>query len=321
EDVDVGRHLEQTFDIGPLAEIGLDGARIELLRQWLEHIGPPAGQDQAGPACRERARHGLTQAPGGARDQGGAAFEIHAPKSLMPALAPPVPRRCDGHGRARAPVAGRGRTHRCAAILTSMSGAPQPKADPAASGDPRHRSARVIAIFGPTGVGKTDVAIALARELRDRGDDPVAISADALAVYAGLDIITGVPTLAQRDALEHRLVSFVPLAESFSAGRYAELAPAEIDSLLNQGRTPLVVGGTGLYVRAALAQLDLRPAPPREMRERWQRRLEEDGSEALHAELASRAPWAAEGIGPRDGQRLIRALELDELGALEPRAG
>jgi len=190
-----------------------------------------------------------------------------------------------------------------------------------AAGESGARSRRVVGIFGPTAVGKTDIAIALARRLRDGGEDPVAVSADALAVYAGLDIITGVPAPDQRAALEHRLVSFVPLGERFSAGRYSALAHAEIDSLLSEGRTPLVVGGTGLYLRAALAELDLRPAPPREMRERWQRRLEQEGSEALHAELVERAPWAAAGIGPRDRQRLVRALELEELGALEPRAG
>jgi tRNA dimethylallyltransferase len=179
----------------------------------------------------------------------------------------------------------------------------------------------VIALFGPTAVGKTEIAIALARELRGRGEDPVAVSADALAVYAGLDIITGVPTPSQRAALEHRLVSFIPITHGFSAGRYAELAHAEIDSLLDAGRTPLVVGGTGLYMRAALAQLNLRPAPPQEVREHWQRRLDAEGAEALHAELSERAPWAAADIGPRDRQRIVRALELDALGALEPRAG
>ncbi|HEY2537359.1 MAG TPA: tRNA dimethylallyltransferase [Solirubrobacteraceae bacterium] len=121
---------------------------------------------------------------------------------------------------------------------------------------------RVIALFGPTGVGKTAVALALARRLRARGEDPVAVSADALQVYVGLEILTGVAGAREREQLEHRLVSFVPLQARFSAGEYARLAHAEIDGLLAQGRRPIVVGGTGLYLRAALAELDFAPPPP-----------------------------------------------------------
>jgi tRNA dimethylallyltransferase len=122
--------------------------------------------------------------------------------------------------------------------------------------------AHVIALFGPTGVGKTAVAVALARELRASGESPVAISADALQVYEGLEILTGVATAAERAELEHRLVSFLPIDASFSAGQYAQLAHAEIDQALAEGRRPIVVGGTGLYLRAALTELDFRPPPP-----------------------------------------------------------
>ncbi len=128
---------------------------------------------------------------------------------------------------------------------------------------------RVIAIFGPTGVGKTAVAVALAERLRARGEHPVAVSADALQVYAGLETLTGVASPAERAVLEHRLVSFLPLEETFSAGRYAALAHAEIDTLLAQGRRPLIVGGTGLYLRAALADLDFRPSPPEGPSQLW----------------------------------------------------
>ncbi len=120
----------------------------------------------------------------------------------------------------------------------------------------------VIALFGPTGVGKTAVAVGLARALRARGERPVAISADALQVYRGLETLTGVATSAEQAELEHRLVSFLPLDASFSAGQYAQLAHAEIDAALAEGRRPIVVGGTGLYLRAALAELDFSPPPP-----------------------------------------------------------
>src|SRR3954468_17787231 len=181
--------------------------------------------------------------------------------------------------------------------------------------------AAVLAVFGPTGIGKTALALALADRLRARGERPVAVSADALQVYRGLETLTGVASPAEQARLEHRLVSILPVDARFSAGEYAALAHAEIDGLLHGGARPIVVGGTGLYLRAALADLDLRPAPPDELRERLERDLERRGPEALHAELGRRAPWAAERIGPRDRSRIVRALELDELGELEPPQG
>ena len=147
------------------------------------------------------------------------------------------------------------------------------------------------------------------------------MSADALQVYAGLETLTGVASPAEQRRLEHRLVSFLPLDATFSAGEYAELAHAEIDGLLAAGRRPLVVGGTGLYLRAALTELDLRPPPPEGARERWTAALEREGAPALHTTLARRAPWAAEGIDPNDRQRIVRALELLEQGELEPPEG
>jgi tRNA dimethylallyltransferase len=179
----------------------------------------------------------------------------------------------------------------------------------------------VLAIFGPTGIGKTALAFALADRLRERGARPVAVSADALQVYRGLETLTGVPAPQEQRRLEHRLVSILPVDARFSVGEYAELAHAEIDRLLAQGAQPIVVGGTGLYLRAALADLDLRPAPPADVRARWEAELGRIGAPALHAELARRAPWAAEAIDPRDRTRIVRSLELLELGELEPPTG
>jgi tRNA dimethylallyltransferase len=180
----------------------------------------------------------------------------------------------------------------------------------------------IIALFGPTGVGKTAVAVAIAERLRAHGEDPVAVSADALQVYAGLETLTGVADAAEQRLLEHRLVSFLPLDATFSVGHYAQLAHAEIDGLLAAGRRPIVVGGTGLYLRAALGELDLRAPAPRDVRERWIAALERDGSPALHALLAARAPWASADIEPNDRQRVVRALELLDLGELpDPSTG
>ncbi len=179
----------------------------------------------------------------------------------------------------------------------------------------------VIALFGPTGVGKTAVAIALAQRLRALGEHPVAVSADALQVYCGLETLTGVASAAEQAQLEHRLISFLPVDATFSAGQYAELAHAEIDGLLGSRRRPIVVGGTGLYLRAALTELSLRPAPSEGVRERWSAELARRGPEALHAVLAGRAPWAAAGIEPTDRQRIVRSLELLDAGELEPPEG
>jgi tRNA dimethylallyltransferase len=162
------------------------------------------------------------------------------------------------------------------------------------------------------------VALALAEQLRAHGERPVAVSADALQVYAGLELITGAASAAERAQLEHRLLAFLPVDAQFSAGQYAALAHSEIDALLQQGGRPIVVGGTGLYLRAALAELSLKPPPPEGVRERWLAELTARGPEALHAQLARRAPWAAEKITPTDSHRIVRALELDDAGELEP---
>jgi tRNA dimethylallyltransferase len=175
-------------------------------------------------------------------------------------------------------------------------------------------AAPLIAIFGPTGVGKTAAAIEVAERLRARGEDPVAISADALQVYEGLELLTGAATPAEQARLEHRLLSFVQITESFSAGQFAALSHAEIDAALAAGRRPIVVGGTGLYLQAALTDLELRPPPPPGVRERLLAEVERRGPEALHAELATRAPAAAAAVEPTDRTRVVRALELLEMG-------
>ncbi len=189
----------------------------------------------------------------------------------------------------------------------------------------------VVGIFGPTGVGKTGVAIALAEELRKLGEDPVAISCDALQVYEGLSVLTGVASAEEQERLEHRLIGFVPVTQPFSVGDYMRLAHAEVDRALAAGRRPIVVGGTGLYLRAAVAELSLEKAPPEsEGSELWsprtrlpttifglemvRARLYEriDGrTEAIVAGGAEEEVRRAEGLGPSRTAR--KALGFDEL--------
>jgi tRNA dimethylallyltransferase len=173
---------------------------------------------------------------------------------------------------------------------------------------------KILALFGPTAVGKTGVAIAVADRLRERQEDPVAVNCDSIQVYRGLEVLSAAPDAEQQAQLEHRLLSLVDPSEEFSAGRYAELAHAEIDSLLAEGRRPLVVGGTGLYLRAALADLDLRPPVPPEIREEVEQDLAKRGADALHSELD---PDLAAGVDPNDRKRIARLTELSRAG-IEP---
>jgi tRNA dimethylallyltransferase len=162
---------------------------------------------------------------------------------------------------------------------------------------------RVVGVFGPTASGKSDVAAAICDLIPAE-----VVSADAMQVY------TGLPILTNRSPHAERLVGIWPLTHEASVGEYAPLAHAEIDEIAGAGRTPLVVGGTGLYFRAALAQLSLPPKPPEGARERWSRLYDDGGAAAAHALLTELDPAAGERIHPNDRRRVVRALELAEAG-------
>jgi tRNA dimethylallyltransferase len=162
------------------------------------------------------------------------------------------------------------------------------------------------------------VAVAIADRLRERGEDPVAVSCDALQVYGGLEVLTGAATDEQRARLEHRLLGIAEVTDEFSAGRFADLARAEIDSLLEAGRRPMVVGGTGLYMRAALSEMELHPPVRREIREEVEREISERGPQALYDELE---PELAEGVHPNDRKRIARLTELERAGFHPPPTG
>ena len=164
-------------------------------------------------------------------------------------------------------------------------------------------SGMVIAIFGPTASGKTAVAEAIADAVPSE-----IVSADSMQVYQGLPILTNQP---ERPTA---LVGIWPLDHEGSVAEYQRLAHEAVDGALSQGRTPIVVGGTGLYLRAALADLELPPAPPPGARERWERLYDRLGPEQAHAALAERDPQAAQAVHPNDRRRVVRALELHEAG-------
>ncbi len=162
----------------------------------------------------------------------------------------------------------------------------------------------VVGVFGPTASGKTDVAEAVAVRL-----DGELVSADAMQVYQGLPILTN------QSERPTQLVAIWPLEHEASVAEYQELAQAAIDAILAEGRTPVVVGGTGLYLRAALAGLELPPPAPAATRSRMERLYDRLGPEHAHAVLAERDPAAAERVHANDRRRVVRALELVELGS------
>ena len=164
---------------------------------------------------------------------------------------------------------------------------------------------KIITICGPTGIGKTGFAIALARELNTE-----IIGADSMQIYKYMDIGTAKPDERERRLAVHHLVDFLDPAENFDAKQFTALADQVICDLAKQGRVPVVAGGTGLYIRALIHGLFRgKPACPATL-DKLNQTLEEGGGQALHAQLAQCDPEAAEKIHPNDGFRIVRALEV-----------
>ena len=155
----------------------------------------------------------------------------------------------------------------------------------------------VLAVFGPTGSGKSAVAEAITERIAAE-----IVSADSMQLYRGLPILTN-----QSPA---RLVAVWPLDHEASVAEYQALAHAAIDEILAAGKTPVVAGGTGLYLRAALSDLTLPPSPEPGERERWEQLYDAEGAESAHAKLAELDPEAAAAVHPNDRRRVVRSLEL-----------
>ncbi len=164
---------------------------------------------------------------------------------------------------------------------------------------------QLLVIAGPTGVGKTAVAVALARRT------PLeVIGADSRQVYRGMDAATGKPTSEERQAVVHHLVDVVDPDNRYHAARFRTEAAALVDGIRARGRLPVVVGGTGLYIRALIRGLD--PAPPAdpELRRELSALSRREGRAALHRTLALEAPEVARRLHPNDEVRVVRALEI-----------
>ena len=168
----------------------------------------------------------------------------------------------------------------------------------------------VVAIFGATASGKSALALALARRTACE-----IVSVDSMQVYAGVETLTNQPSASDREQVPHHLVGYLPLTAPSSVGAHTPLAHAAIDAIAERGATPLVVGGTGLYLRAALTDLALPPAVPAAERARWEAFYDERGGVAALSELAGRDPRAAGRLHANDRRRVVRALELAGQGA------
>ncbi|MEU8765194.1 tRNA (adenosine(37)-N6)-dimethylallyltransferase MiaA [Streptomyces sp. NPDC048659] len=166
---------------------------------------------------------------------------------------------------------------------------------------------RVIAVVGPTAAGKSDLGVFLAQQLGGE-----VVNADSMQLYRGMDIGTAKLTLEERDGVPHHLLDIWDVTEAASVAEYQRLARAEIDRLLAEGRVPILVGGSGLYVRGALDVMEF-PGTDPEVRARLEAELEERGSGVLHARLAAADPEAARAILAGNGRRIVRALEVIEI--------
>ncbi|MEV6651569.1 tRNA (adenosine(37)-N6)-dimethylallyltransferase MiaA [Streptomyces sp. NPDC051219] len=168
-------------------------------------------------------------------------------------------------------------------------------------------ASRVIAVVGPTAAGKSDLGVALAQHFGGE-----VVNADSMQLYRGMDIGTAKLTPEERGGIPHHLLDIWDVTEAASVAEYQRLARAEIDRLLAEGRTPVLVGGSGLYVRGAIDALEF-PGTDPAIRARLEEELTLRGPGALHARLAAADPAAGQAILPSNGRRIVRAMEVIEI--------
>lgn len=174
------------------------------------------------------------------------------------------------------------------------------------------RAARVVSIVGPTASGKTGLGIAIARRLAERGERAEIVNADAYQMYRGMDIGTAKPTAEEQAAVPHHLIDIIDPDDTMTVARFQQLARKTIAELQSRGIRPILVGGSGLYARAAIDDISFPGTDPK-IRERLERREREEGAGVLFEELRAKDPQAAARMDPRNPRRTIRALEVIEL--------
>ncbi|MFP5239306.1 MAG: tRNA (adenosine(37)-N6)-dimethylallyltransferase MiaA [Acidobacteriota bacterium] len=175
------------------------------------------------------------------------------------------------------------------------------------AGGQRSAEGKALCLVGPTGAGKTEAALALAEAFNGS-----VVNFDSRQVYRGVPITTAQPSPEEQARCPHLLYGFMACSQAVSAGSFAETAARAVRSVLEQGRTPILVGGTGLYLQALLEGLAPIPDVPGEVRELVARQWDEQGGDALHARLAQADPAYAARVHPNDRQRVTRALEVLE---------
>lgn len=170
----------------------------------------------------------------------------------------------------------------------------------------------IIALVGATGTGKSALSLGLAERWAERGVRCEVINADAMQLYRGMDVGTAKLPGSHRRGVPHHLIDVLEVVDESSVARYQADARAAIDGVLARGAVPLLVGGSGLYVAAVLSDFRF-PGTDPHRRAHWEGELERKGPAALHAELLVRDPIAAEAIGPHNGRRIVRALEVGDI--------
>ncbi len=166
---------------------------------------------------------------------------------------------------------------------------------------------KILVIAGPTATGKSERAVEIAERL-----DTEILSADSMQVYRGMDIGTAKPSPALRARVPHHLLDVADPTEHFDVVRYRELTEPVLERLLKEGRTPVIAGGTGFYIRGLLDGIFSAPRAPVELRKSLEQEAGEQGNEALHARLAAVDPESAGRLHPNDVRRVVRALEVYE---------
>lgn len=170
----------------------------------------------------------------------------------------------------------------------------------------------IIALVGATGTGKSGLSLEVAELWARRGVRVEVVNADAMQLYRGMDIGTAKLAAAERRGVPHHLIDVLDVVDEASVARYQADARAAIEDIMERGAVPVLVGGSGLYLAAVLTDFRF-PGTDAERRAHWEAELARRGAAALHAELVVRDPAAAEAIGPHNGRRIVRALEVGEL--------